>query len=214
MLGRYIDKFKRKVNKKIYNIKRNRVRKAVKCKDFTVISNNCWAGKVYQYLDLPYLSPTAGLYFFAEDYLRFLSDLKYYLSLDLQFISVEESKYSELLKKRNQTYVPIGKLDNVEIVFLHYKSESEAKEKWDRRKQRVNYDKLSVKLSNMNLCSEKHMEEFSALPYENKILLNIRKKPKYDCEIYWAGKKSQTEVLNDTEPFPGNLSLKKILRFR
>lgn len=40
--------------------------------DFTVISNNCWAGSVYRYFGLPYLSPTAGLYFFASDYIKFI----------------------------------------------------------------------------------------------------------------------------------------------
>lgn len=32
--------------------------------DFSIISNNCWAGTVYRYFGLPYQSPTAGLYFF------------------------------------------------------------------------------------------------------------------------------------------------------
>lgn len=211
MMSKFIKKAKRKLNKRIYTIRRNRTCKNIKYKDFTIISNNCWAGKAYQYLDLPYLSPTVGLYFFADDYLRFVSDLRYYIDLDLKFISAEQSKYAEILKKRNQTHVPIGILDDVEIVFLHYFSENEAKEKWDRRKKRINYDNLIIKFSNMNLCTEKHLQEFDSLPFLSKFMLNIRKKPKYASEIYWSGKKSQTEILNDTDPFPGNLKLTKLL---
>lgn len=37
--------------------------KRLRSTDFTVISNNCWAGTVYRYFNLPYLSPTCGLYF-------------------------------------------------------------------------------------------------------------------------------------------------------
>ena len=47
-------------------------RKKLNRADFTVISNNCWAGSVYRYFGLPYLSPTAGLYFFASDYIKFV----------------------------------------------------------------------------------------------------------------------------------------------
>ena len=48
--------------------------------DFTIISNNCWAGSVYRYFGLPYLSPTAGLYFFASDYIKFVSNLQHYVN--------------------------------------------------------------------------------------------------------------------------------------
>lgn len=45
-------------------------------KDFTIISNNCWGGMIYESYNLPKNSPTVGLFFFAEDYIRFLKDLK------------------------------------------------------------------------------------------------------------------------------------------
>ena len=41
---------------------------------FTIISNNCWAGLVYQHFGLPYNTPTAGLFFFAQDYLEDFED--------------------------------------------------------------------------------------------------------------------------------------------
>ena len=221
MAGKYLKRqikqktkiFSESVKKIPYNIRCAYNKKRIKSRDFTVISNNCWAGKLYQYLDMPYLSPTVGLYFFADDYIKFLKNLKYYMSLDLKFTSFKDSKYSEILKENNQIEKPIGVLDDVEIVFLHYKSEEEAYEKWNRRKARINWDNLYVKFSKMNQCTEKHMKEFSELPYEKKILLGTRKMPKYDCEVYWNGKTDKNgQILLDTIPFPGNIKLTRIIK--
>ena len=157
---------------------------------------------------MPYLSPTVGLYFFADDYIRFVSDLRRYLSLELEFITVDMSRHRDELIARGQQDKPIGRIDDVEIVFLHYGSREEAKEKWDRRKARVNYDDLIFKFSRMNCCSEKHMAAFDALPYERKILLNDRKPPVYKCETYWDGPSDEKGIILDTDPFPGSIAIK------
>ena len=66
--------------------------------NFTIISNNCWAGHVYRYFNVPYQTPTIGLFIFSEDYVKFCKQLKDYLSSELKFISIEESKYKDILK--------------------------------------------------------------------------------------------------------------------
>lgn len=202
---------KEKIKKIFYEIKRYFVRKSIKNKNFSVISNNCWAGRLYQYLDMPYLSPTAGLYFFAPDYVKFVSDLRRYLNTTLRFINPEESKYYEEIKRRNQTDKPIGILDDVEIVFLHYKTREEAEEKWNRRKERVNFDNIILKFSRMNLCTDKEIEAFCNISFENKFVFNTQKHPRFSSEIYWKGEITNNEILNDTMPFPGPVKLKKIL---
>ena len=160
---------------------------------------------------MPYLTPTVGLYFFAEDYLKFISDLRYYVSLDLDFIDASLSKHSFVLEARNQLHVPIGRLDDIEIVFLHYKSKEEAITKWNRRKERINFDNVIIKFSNMNLCTAEVMETYDKLPFNNKFLLNNKKELTYKSEVFWSGECSSQEVLNDTNPFPGNLNLSKLL---
>lgn len=219
MKGRYL---KRKLNKTVkriseffksffYEIRRFFVKKSIKNKNFSVISNNCWAGKVYQYLDMPYLSPTAGLYFFAPDYIKFVSDLRRYLATELHFIEAEESKYYEIIKERRQTDKPIGVLDDVEIIFLHYKTKEEAAEKWNRRKERVNFDNIIIKFSRMNLCSDKEINAFCDLPFKNKFVFSTRKTDCRECEFYWKGKIENNEIKNDTIPFPAHIKLKKFL---
>lgn len=208
---RKIKKLKKRAAEFFYNLRRKIVKRFVKRRDFSIISNNCWAGRVYQYLDMPYLSPTAGLYFFAPDYIRFVSNLKHYLGCKLEFINPEDSKYYELLKERNQLSVPVALLDDVEIIFLHYKTPEEAAEKWYRRAARVNYDNIIIKLSRMNLCTEKEMAEFAELPFENKILLNNRRKKRYRCEIRFSVEDEDGYMKSDTNPFPGNINLIKLL---
>ncbi len=210
-LKRKFDNFRKWLNRIVWETRRFFVKLTVRNKDFSVISNNCWAGRLYQYLDMPYLSPTAGLYFFAPDYIKFVSDLRRYLDTPLRFIEPEESKYYEELQKRNQTDKPIGIINDVEIVFLHYKSKEEAEEKWNRRKERVNFDHIILKFSRMDLCTEKEIEEFDRLPFKNKFVLNNRLPLKYKSEVYWKEEWHEDGIFRDTTPFPGNLKLHKLL---
>ncbi len=215
MKGQYL---RRKLNnicqwfrERPYEFRRFFTKLILKNKDFTIISNNCWAGRTYQYLDMPYLSPTVGLYFFAPDYIKFVSDLKRYLEMPLTFIDAEQSKYFEELKIRNQLDKPIGILDDVEIVFLHYQSQAEAKEKWERRKARVNFDNIIIKMSRMNLCTEDHLREIDELPFENKIIINNRIPLRYNSEVYWDEEWNPEGIQSDTRPFPGSVKILKLL---
>lgn len=215
MTGRFITRKLRRgwewLCRRPYCIRRSICRKLIHSKDLTIISNNCWAGKAYQYLGLPYRTPTVGLYFFSEEYLKFIGDLHHYLDEELVFIPAAESKYAAELAKRGQTGVPIGVLDDVEIVFLHYRTEKEAKEKWERRCRRVNWDNLFLKFSRMDGCTEAQLKQFSALPFQNKFMFNILKKPTFDCEYYWPGPQEDSAILRDTDPFPGKLPMRKLL---
>ncbi len=194
-------------------IRRAYYKKRIKSRDFTVISNNCWAGRLYQYLDMPYLSPTVGLYFFADDYIRFVTRLEHYMSLDLQFIALEESKYYNILKAKGELSVPIGVLEDVEIIFLHYHSVSEAREKWTRRKQRIRWDNLYIKFSKMNLCTEEHLRAFDALSYPRKFMFVPENRDSYGCAVLWKGPTDENgQILLDTIPFPGCVKISKIIK--
>lgn len=165
-------------------------------KDFSIISNNCYAGIVDQYLDLQYNTPTIGLYFFAKEYIRFLSNLKYYLNCPLKFIETKKSKYFKELCKRNQENAIIGILDDVEIVFLHYSSEQEAEEKWMRRKQRLSKN-LIIKFNDTNLCTKKDIEDFNKLPYKHKICFAAKKYPDIKCAIWMKKYRFNKEIKED-----------------
>lgn len=153
--------------------------KRLKNKDVTIISNNCWAGIFYRNNNLEYLSPTLGLFFMAEEYIKFIYDIRDYISQDIEFISIEQSKYKEYLKKLNYKS-PIGKIKDVEIMFLHYRDEKEAREKWNRRKKRINWDKVIYKFSDQNMCTYEHLKKLQKFEAKNKICFTTRKYDELD----------------------------------
>lgn len=152
---------------KIYRILH---RIGLKNRNFTIVSNNCWGGYVYQEFGMKYNTPFIGLFIFAQDYLKILKKFKHYMNKELVFINPIESKYYEELKRRgtNNKY-PIALLGDVELHFLHYKSEEEALNKWSRRLKRINYNNILFKFSDNDLCCKSYIEEFSKLEYDNKI---------------------------------------------
>ena len=141
-------------------------RMKLKNRDFTIISNNCWGGMVYQKYGLQYRTPTVGLYILGHDFVKLCSDLRSYLAKDLIFIPWKQSSYYPQLKDKEP--YPVAKLGDIEIYFMHYQSESEATEKWNRRVKRVNPDKLLFKLSQREGCSKEDVQSFLSLP-GNKI---------------------------------------------
>ena len=134
---------------------------------FTIISNNCWGGFIYNKYGLPYLTPTIGLLILGDDFIKFCTDLKHYTEEKLNFIPFQSSKCYPFMK--DIPPFPIGKLDDIEIYFMHYTSEQEAKEKWDRRCQRIQWDKIIYKVSQRESFSSEHMKIFLKLSVPNKL---------------------------------------------
>lgn len=172
----------------------------LKSTEFTIISNNCWAGHVYRYFNLPYDSPTIGLYIFSEDYIKFVYNLRHYIECDLNFISYKESKYANEIIKAHQENVPIGKVDDVEIIFLHYHSEDEAREKWNRRKIRIHWDNLFFKMSEQNLCTKEHLQQFDRLP-TNKKFVFVSQDYNIESQVVFKDCLGKGFVPNDTTNF-------------
>lgn len=144
--------------------------------DVSIISSNCFAGRIMQDKGMKYNTPTLGLYFMYPDYIEFLQHLEFYLK-DAKIEFVEHSKYPIGDERRSKWvhWYPIGLLGGkVEIHFLHYHTEEEAAEKWYRRALRVNLDRLFVIGMDQNLCTETDMQAFDALPFEQKVFFSSR----------------------------------------
>lgn len=136
---------------------------------------------IYESYNLPKESPTVGMFFMAKDYIEFLSDLRGYVNGKLTFIKPEESRWKDMPQvsedKRFGSY-SVGVLSNgknsIEIFFLHYHSEQEAREKWERRVQRINWNKLLIKFNDQNGCTEKEVNKFMKMAYKNKLFFTCK----------------------------------------
>jgi uncharacterized protein (DUF1919 family) len=172
-LGFYSRFVKHKINVAADKRYIKKTRNTIRNKDFTIISNNCWGGGVYEDLGLSYTTPTVGLFFFAPCYIKFISNLHSNLQASLQFI--QESRYEKGNALLRQNKYPVGLINNdIEIHFLHYHSEAEALEKWTRRASRVNFDNLFLSFTDNEICTMDEIRSFDKLPYR-KIFFSAKR---------------------------------------
>lgn len=185
--------------------------KKLRNRDFTIISNNCWGGTVYEAHDLQKQSPTVGMFFIADDYIKFLKHIKEYLETPLAFIPPSESRWKDMKEvsgdRRFGSY-PVGVLkiadgynESVEVFFLHYHSEEEARVKWERRCKRINWDKMLVKFNDQNACSEEHIKEFEKLPFKNKVCFTVKEHSECKSVIRIHAPASHECIHASYEPF-------------
>ena len=147
-------------------------RKDLGDKPFVLVSNNCWGAEVYQWYGRAYNSPFIGMFFYGPCYHKVLSNFDFYMKQKLEFI--EKSKYPE--PHRDWIY-PIAKLGDIEVHFSHYEDKDIAKEKWERRTQRMleetNKDNYFFKICDRDRNDE-FIEAFHKLPYKNKISYSLK----------------------------------------
>jgi uncharacterized protein (DUF1919 family) len=123
------------------------------------------------------------------------------LSCDLKFIDSSESRYAEILKLKHQDNVPIGVLDDVEIVFPHYATKDQVKEKWKRRVKRINWNNLIVKFSEQNLFDYEDLKAFDELPYKRKLMFVKQPYPDLQCAIQLTYYKECVSLLSDIHEY-------------
>lgn len=178
-VGRILIEWKSKVVDAVCYLKRRRYIPTIKDlidDDTSIISSNCFAGRIMQDKRMKYNTPTLGLYFMYPDYIEFLQHLKHYLT-ESKIEFVEHSKYAlgDERRAKWKHWYPIGLLDGkVEIHFLHYFTEEEAATKWYRRAGRVNFDKLLVIGMDQNRCTEADIKAFDHLPFKQKLFFSSK----------------------------------------
>lgn len=141
-------------------------------------------GVIYHSLGKEFLSPTINLFMSQKDFIKFIQNLDYYINLELK-----EGKIT------NVSY-PIGKCGDLIIHFVHYKSFNDAKIKWDRRKVRINYEKIFLINTDQDDYSEKIEKEFGALPYEKIMFVHTKEQVMASYHVYMEGFEQQSCVGN------------------
>ena len=134
--------------------------KICKVKECSLISQNCIGGVFYHDMGLQFMSPTINLFFKPEDFCRFVNNLKYYVTKPLEVYWGEQ--------------YPMGKIEDISIHFMHYESCREAKEKWEERCSRIDWDRIIVLSTDMEGFNENHFRIFEKIPYP-KILFTGKK---------------------------------------
>ena len=141
-----------------------KLRSTLKNHDFSLFSPNCYAGIIYHRLGLEFTSPTINLLFpIKKQYLRFVSNLEYYLQKELVFI--DDPQYPH----------PVAMLEDVKLVFNHYDSVEQAAEAWNRRRKKVNYSNIFIIFDDIADAQYQDLVEFNQIKCAGKVILTAKK---------------------------------------
>ncbi|MDO1514051.1 DUF1919 domain-containing protein [Maribacter confluentis] len=171
MLQRLEIFIKRKFRKIFSSFYQKNDRDRLRNTDFVLISRNCWGGQAYQWLGKPYNTPFVGLFLYGPCYMKLLRNFDEYIHKQLRFIEI--SKYPDAYNNH-----PIGLLGDVEIHFQHYDNENEAREKWERRKQRmlkVSKDNYFYTICDRRNVTSNDIEEFHEMEFKNKLSFSFER---------------------------------------
>lgn len=119
-------------------------------RDFTLISSDCTGGMVYHEFKQQFRSPTVNMYFDAGDYIRFIKNTREYLDASMVGLADES---------RREGY-PVAMLGDIRLHLVHYASVGEAREAWDRRKRRINWDNCFYIMNDRNGCTPEDMKDY------------------------------------------------------
>lgn len=196
------------IRNKIYlPLTKNMRKNGLNVDNFTIISNNCWGGTVYESYGMKKESPTVGMFIMPEDYVRFVDNLEEYLSADLRFIKSEKSRWKSALEsKSNWGTYPIGVVGDVELHMLHYHDERQARAKWESRINRVHFDRCIYKFNDQNGATVEHLRAFDALDLANKVIFTAKAHPDIACAVKIHCPKSCDFIPASYEPFGKNRS--------
>lgn len=128
----------------------------------TILSDDCWGGYIYHELYLQFSSPCINISWSKEDFIRFAQNPLWYLNFDL-VMEIEGSV------RGNQC--PIGSLgegnEKICMEFVHSTCFADAKSLWDKRKERVNKERIFVKCGiPANSSNKKYLlEEYKKIPF-------------------------------------------------
>lgn len=165
-------------------------------KEFSLFSSNCNGCCICHDLGLQFRSPFVNLSLDAEDYIKFLKSPQEYLRASLEFQKDTDKGY------------PVGKLKDITIYFVHYHSPEEAREAWERRKERIDWENLFVLMTDRDGCTDELLQEFDTLPYRNKAVFTHIPMPHIRSAVYIPGFENEDAVGNG-DAFVSRFSGKK-----
>lgn len=135
----------------------------------TFISQNCIGGVLYHDLGLQFLSPTVNMFIPEPGFVKMVLNLRHYME-------------QEPVMRWGETY-PIGMLGDVEIHFMHYETCQEAQEAWNRRKTRINWEKIFVIGTDRDGFDSAAYGQWKQVPYP-KILFTAHPEFSEDAVYY------------------------------
>lgn len=131
----------------------------------SVIAPNCISGELYAALGLQFRTPFVNCFMKRDEFIKMCGRLREYMACPL-----------EIAGRRSDYWVAVlgdGGLEPVRICFPHDDDPTRIAADWERRKQRINYDKLVLICDDLRI-GEGEMAVFERIPAFRKILFTAR----------------------------------------
>lgn len=128
----------------------------------SIITSNCMGGFLYHYLDLCFSSPFINTFIYYNDFEKLTQNLYFYLNQPLK-----EECAGDMLT------CPVGSLGEedkkIYIQFRHDYNFDMAREAFDKRRRRINWDNLLITTYSNK---QEEIERFEKIPYQKKICIS------------------------------------------
>lgn len=131
--------------------------------DASIIATNCIGGEISNALNLRFNSPFINITMARKAFVEMCSQLETYMKSELQ---LSYAKDGSVLG----TISPSGTCNPVTIRFIHDNDIKKVDSDFQRRKERINYDKLVLITDDKGLDDE-HYQMFEEIPSFRKICL-------------------------------------------
>lgn len=158
----------------------------------TIISNNCLGGIISHDLGIQFNSPCINQGMIARDYIKFLKNMDYYLSLTPE----------PLNRLYRDTNFMMTQLGDIVCLFAHEESVEVAIAKWEKRKSRINKDNMYVFMTDSLECTYDDIKAFDSLSFKHKVIITHKPYPEFKSSYYLKGfeYKEEVGVLSDWKP--------------
>lgn len=128
----------------------------------TILSDDCWGGYVYHELFLRFTSPLINVFWLKDSFCRFIQDPLYY------FANTLECYIEGNLRENVYPVGQIGEKDKrIRLEFVHSPNFKEAEALWEKRKKRINKERIFVKLGidATEENKEEYLNIFEQIPF-------------------------------------------------
>ena len=142
------------------------------------MSNTCIGGIISHDMGLKFLSPTINLYIRPQEFVKLISDLDYYLSL-------------EMVEIQHPAPYPVAMLGDITLYLKHYETFEDAKKKWEERCERINKNKIYLMMTDRDFsppdkkreaCDKTVLEAFDKLPYKKVCFTGYKYENLHSCK--------------------------------
>lgn len=134
----------------------------------TIISNDCIAGGIYNLMGMFMLSPTINTWIEPEDYAKLCLNPRRYFNCE-----GGELFWNYLNKDKRPEITPAMKLEDITVSFAHTKNTEGLVERWNRMRQRINWNNLIFAFRGHELPVPQSFREMLLTEHPNYLIVRL-----------------------------------------